>query len=140
MLYLIVGTGAVWIGRSYAFGTGGRMGPGYFPTVLGTILMLLGFLSAARSLTRAGEPLGALPWRSLALVVGACVLFGLLLPRAGFPVALAVLVLVSAAASVRFRFEWTAALGLVGLTAFCTLVFVLGLRVPLPLVGTWFGG
>ena len=46
---------------------------------------------------------------------------------------------VSAAASEKFRFEWKAVLGLIVLIAFCALVFVMGLGVPMPLIGTWFG-
>lgn len=43
----------------------------------------------------------------------------------------------SAAASEKFRFEWTATAGLVGLVVFCSVVFVQGLGVPMPLVETW---
>ena len=54
-------------------------------------------------------------------------------------VALPLLVIVSAAASTRFR--WGAALALAaGLTLFCAAVFVKGLGVPIPVVGRWFGG
>jgi hypothetical protein len=50
-----------------------------------------------------------------------------------------VLVLASAAASPEFRFQWSAIIGLIGFIAFCALVFVKGLGVPLPLLGSWFG-
>jgi hypothetical protein len=53
-------------------------------------------------------------------------------------IALLALVLLSAAASEKFRFDWWAVLGLVGLIAFCSLVFVNGLGVPAPLIGSWF--
>jgi hypothetical protein len=48
-------------------------------------------------------------------------------------------VLMSAAASSKFRFEWTATAGLIGLIVFCSVVFVKGLGVPMPLLGSWFG-
>jgi hypothetical protein len=54
----------------------------------------------------------------------------------GLIVALLILVLVSAAASVKFSFDWRAVAGLFLLIAFCSLVFVKGLGVPMPLVGT----
>jgi hypothetical protein len=55
----------------------------------------------------------------------------------GLIIALLALVLTSAAASERFRFDWRAALGLVALIVFCALVFVKGLGVPMPLFGPW---
>jgi hypothetical protein len=59
------------------------MGPGYFPTALGTLLGFIGVISVGRSFLRPGEPIGAFAWRPLILVLGAIVLFGLLLPTAG---------------------------------------------------------
>jgi hypothetical protein len=130
---------AVWIGRDYPFGTGARMGPGYFPSVLGGLLVLFGLAAVVRSFLQPGESIGAVAWKPLFLVVAATVAFAFLLPRIGLPVSLVILVLVSAAASERFRFDWRPALGLVALVAFCTLVFVTALGVPLPLFGTWLG-
>ena len=63
--------------------------------------------------------------------------FGILLPTAGLVIAMLVMVLMSAAASEKFRFEWAATAGLVVLVVFCSLVFVKGLGVPMPLVGFW---
>jgi hypothetical protein len=138
-LYLALGLTTVVIGQNYAFGTGARMGPGYFPTVLGSLLVAFGFASLARSFVTPGEGIGAIAWKPLILVTGATLLFGFLLSRAGLIVSLLVLVLISAAASEKFRFEWRPALGLIALVAFCALVFVTALGVPLPLRGSWFG-
>jgi Tripartite tricarboxylate transporter TctB family len=138
-LYVGLGAGAFWIGRDYAMGSAARMGAGYFPTVLSVLLVLIGLLSMARSLSRAGEAVGAFAWKPLALVVGATVLFGVLLQTAGLVIALVVLVLVSAVASQHFRPDAKALAGLVLLVAFCALVFVKGLGVPMPLFGSWFG-
>lgn len=140
VLYIAFGAAAFWIGRDYPMGTAGRMGAGYFPTVLSAILMLIGLISAARAFAQEGEPVGTIAWKPLALVVGATALFGLLLPVAGLVIALIVLILVSAVASQHFRFDPKAAAGLVLLVTFCTLVFVKALGVPMPLLGSWFGG
>jgi hypothetical protein len=139
VLYIAFGAAAFWIGRDYPMGTAGRMGAGYFPAILSVILMLIGLLSAARGFAQGGEAVGAIAWKPLALVVGSTALFGLLLPTAGLVFALIALVLVSAAASQHFRFEPKAAVGLILLVVFCTLVFVKALGVPMPLVGSWFG-
>jgi Tripartite tricarboxylate transporter TctB family len=139
LVYVAFGVAAVWIGRDYPFGTGARMGPGYFPSVLGGLLVLFGLAAVVRSFLQPGESIGTVAWKPLFLVVAATVAFAFLLPRIGLPVSLVILVLVSAAASERFRFDWRPALGLVALVAFCTLVFVTALGVPLPLFGTWLG-
>jgi hypothetical protein len=137
VIYLGVGALGILIGREYSFGSAGRMGPGYFPFVISCLLLLFGVITVVRSFMTDGEPVGALAWRSIAWVVGSVVAFGLLLPTAGLIIAMLVMVLMSAAASDKFRFEWAATAGLVGLVVFCSLVFVKGLGVPMPLFGSW---
>jgi Tripartite tricarboxylate transporter TctB family len=139
-IYLALAIAVIFIGRDYQFGTSARMGPGYFPTVLGAVLAIIGIVSIGRSFIRPGEAISAIAWRPLALVLGATVLFGLLLPRAGVLIALPCLIVVSALASRNSRPDVTSIAALVGLVAFCVVVFVKGLGVPMPLVGTWFGG
>lgn len=134
-----MGAGALTIARDYGLGTAFRMGPGYFPTGLGWLLVVVGLASLARAAVRAGDPLPPMRVKGLFAVTAATLAFGLLVRGAGLVVALPLLVLVSAAASARFR--WGPALALaVGLTLFCTAVFLKGLGVPLPVVGRWFGG
>jgi putative tricarboxylic transport membrane protein len=139
LVFIAVGAGAVVLGRDYSLGTATKMGPGYFPTMLGMVLTLIGIAVAARSFLMDGEGLGRMAWKPLALVIGATVLFGVLLRGAGMAPALVVLVVGSGAASRMFR--WTSALALaVGLAAFSVLIFVKALGLPLPVLGTWFGG
>ena len=66
--------------------------------------------------------------------------FAFLLPRAGLLVALVVLIVGSALASKKTRFERNSVLIASGLVVFCVLVFVKGLGLPLQLFGSWFGG
>jgi hypothetical protein len=139
LLYAALGGAAVLIARDYGFGASSKMGPGYFPTVLGSLLLLVGLVSIVRAFVVAGEPVGAIAWKGLVLVTAGTVLFGLLLRPAGLVVAVVTLALVAAAASTRFRFEWRAAALLVGLVVFCALVFVKGLGLRVPLFGEWFG-
>ena len=139
VIYLLVGGLGYWIGRDYSFGSAGRMGPGYFPFAISCLLILFGVITLVRSALTAGEPVGALAFKPIVLVIGGVIAFGYLLPRTGLIVAMLVMVLLSAAASEKFRFEWRAAAGLAGLVVFCALVFVKGLGVPMPLVGSWFG-
>jgi putative tricarboxylic transport membrane protein len=139
-IYLALAIVAIWMGRSYPQGTSARMGPGYFPIALGSLLAILGTVSIARSFIRPGEAITAFAWRPLALVLGATALFGLLLERLGILVALPLLILVGALASRNSRLDMTSIAALVGLVTFCIVVFVKGLGVPMPLIGTWFGG
>ena len=139
LIYLVLGIAVLWIGRGYALGTSARMGPGYFPAVLGGLLVLFGIISVARSFVRPGGAVSAIAWKPVALVLGGTVLFGLLLERAGLIVALPVLIVVSALASRHTRLDATSVAALVGIVAFCVLVFVKGLGVPMPLLGSWFG-
>ena len=139
LIYIFFGSSAVLIARDYGMGTALRMGPGYFPTVLGILLALIGLISLVRSFIETGSPIGALAFKGLFLVVGSTLVFGLIVRGAGLAVALPVLVIMSAYASVRFR--WGPSLVLAaGLTVFCVLVFLKGLGVPLPILGSWFGG
>jgi len=88
LIYVALGAAALWLGRDYTFGSAARMGPGYFPLVLSGILVVLGLVSLARSFIAKGEPVGAIFWKPLVLVLIGCAVFGLLLNPLGLPIAL----------------------------------------------------
>jgi uncharacterized membrane protein len=141
LLYLAFGAVGFFVAQDYGMGRASRMGPGYFPTVLSALLMLFGAAAVVRSfISKQPEEVGRFAWKAAAFVCGSTALFALLLAPAGLVVALVVLCLVSASASIYFKFEWKAVGALVVLVTFCALVFAKGLGVPLPLLGTWFGG
>jgi Tripartite tricarboxylate transporter TctB family len=140
LLYAGFGLAAILMAWDYGMGSASRMGPGYFPTALGSLLLLIGIASLVRSFFNAGAPIGTIAWKAAALVTTGTVLFGLLLRPAGLVPALVALILVSASASARFRLEWRAGLLMLALIAFCALVFVKGLGLPVPLLGRWFTG
>ncbi len=52
--YITLGLATIVLGRDLPMGTAARMGAGYFPTVLGGLLAMLGVISAARGLTKPG--------------------------------------------------------------------------------------
>lgn len=139
LIYIGIGLGAFYIAQDYEMGTAVRMGPGYFPRVLGMVLALIGFASLARSFLRPGEAVGRMAWRAVLLVLGATAIFGVLVRGAGLVISLFVLVLVSAYASRQFRLPSTVLLA-AGLAVFSALIFLKGLGIPLPLLGSWFGG
>jgi hypothetical protein len=139
VIYVVVGASAVVLAGDYGRGTAVRMGPGYFPMLLGGLLVTIGLISLVRAALRAGEPLPPLRFKGLLAVTLATIGFGLLVRGAGVVVALPLLVVGSASASNRFR--WGPGLALAaGLTLFCIGVFLKGLGVPLPILGPWLGG
>jgi hypothetical protein len=133
VMFLATGLAAMFIARRYAFGTTLRMGPGYFPSALGGLLVLFGLWFVAKGL-RSGERIeGGWSARALIVLPLSLVLFGLLVERAGFVPALAVLIFGSAAAGTQFRLVEVALLT-VALTALCVAVFIWGLGLPYPLL------
>jgi hypothetical protein len=131
LMFIAFAAVALAAARDYSLGTAVRMGPGYFPLLLGGVLALLGAVLVVRSVMIDGEPVGPLHVVPLAVVVLGVTLFGWLLPILGLAAALAVAVLVSAAASRESRPLEAAGLAVV-LAAFSVAVFVYGLRLPLP--------
>jgi hypothetical protein len=132
-MLIAVGIGALVVARGIPFGTALRMGPGYFPTILGVVLALFGLWLVAKSLRHSDPIEGGWSLRALIVLPLSLVLFGVLMDRAGFIPALAVLIVGAAAASREFKLVEVAALT-VFLIVFCVAVFVWGLGLPYPLL------
>ncbi|WP_457093776.1 tripartite tricarboxylate transporter TctB family protein [Microvirga sp. P5_D2] len=138
VIYFAFGALGLWFSLEYPMGTAARMGPGYLPALISGLLLLFGAISFTRAVRLHGEPISKITLRPLICILGGVLLFAYLVERAGLVVALLALILTGAAASHEFRFQWSATFGLIGFIAFCALVFVKGLGVPMPLIGTWF--
>ena len=138
IIYIAVGAAAIVIGRDYGMGTAMKMGPAYFPVILSGLLILIGAISVIRSFFKQGTPIGTFAWKGLVLVIAATLLFGAVVRGAGMVVALPLMVVLSAYASQRFNWKWALTLA-AGVTVFCILIFRVGLGVPLPILGSWFG-
>jgi hypothetical protein len=133
IVFVLIGVLAVTVARDYPFGTAMRMGPGYFPTVLGGILILLGAWVIVRGL-RSGEGVkGEWGWKPLVFIAVAFVLFGLLMPRLGLVPALAAAILASACGGPEFRTKEALALAAV-MSALTAVVLLYVLKMPYPLV------
>lgn len=134
LLFVAAGGAAVGLGRAYPVGTTAAMGPGYFPRVLGWILVGLGVLTALRSLRPAAavEVLGPIRLRPLVMVTVSVAAFALTLPRLGLVVASLLVVLLSRTAAPGYRWREVAVFG-AGLTVVCAAVFVWGLKMPMAL-------
>jgi hypothetical protein len=134
LMLIAIGAVAVFMARDYPFGTALRMGAGFFPIVLGVILVLFGLFFVARGL-RASAPAIEGNWSPRALIVLplAFVMFGVLMEKAGFIPAMLVLIAGSAAAGTEFRIGEVVALS-VALTAMCVALFIWALGLPYPLI------
>lgn len=136
LLFLALGVLTVFFARNYAMGSAERMGPGYFPTVLGGLLCLFGLYIMIRGI-RSGAPVqGEWGWRPLGLITLSIVVFGFTMEKLGLVPALMVLFFVAALAGHEFRFREVLLLSLL-MSAFAAAVFVYGLKLPYPLFGSY---
>lgn len=138
LLFMLLGGLAVALASNYPMGSAMRMGPGYFPTVLGAILFLFGAYVLVRGVRSGGNTLGAWAGRPLAFITLSIVLFGAIVDRAGMIPALAAMFFVAAAAGREFRVKEVLLLAVV-MSTFTAVVFLYGLRLPYPLFpGVWW--
>lgn len=123
----------------YSLGSATRMGPGYFPLLLAIIMGVLGLIVLTMSFAPgdAQEPPGATDWRGIGLVLASVLLFGLLLPYAGFLIAVLALVFLSAVASHESKKMETVLLA-IGLVLMGIGVFGWGLELQFPILPTFF--
>jgi hypothetical protein len=133
LVFAGTGAAAIFIARTYPFGTTLRMGPGYFPRVLGWILILFGIYVMVRGLRRYEKIQGNWSVRALIVLPLSMVVFGVLMELAGFVPALAALIFVSAASGREFKFKevllLTFFLGLMSIA-----MFIWGLGLPYQLI------
>ena len=132
-LFLALGGFVLIYGARYPIGSAVRMGPGYFPRIISSGLVLLGLVLVGRSVLRGGERMGAAALRPLLLVLVGTFAFGLLIERAGFWVASIVLVCISRFVERDLRVAEIVGLALV-LTAIITVIFRYGLGLPIRLL------
>ena len=131
-LFTAAGIFAIVYGSKYTIGTAARMGPGYFPRILGILMIVLGLLLAFRSLRLKGDAVPAWHWRPVLLVLGSVVLFGLVVKTVGMAIATVVLIVVASLGSHEFRLRDALISGVL-LAVLCVGVFVIGLSLQLPI-------
>lgn len=130
LMFIAFGLGFAIVAGNYQMGTSVRMGPAYFPTVLGGVLAVLGLVIFLRSfVSRFQVKVPRFAFRPLALVLGSIVLFGLLLQPLGLILSTIVLVFVGAYGGHEFRWKEVLVLAIL-LAAFAIGVFYYGLGLP----------
>ena len=123
---------AIWAVTHYKMGTALRMGPAYFPTLLGGLLAFLGLIVLIQSFAVIGPKVPAFVFRPLLLVLVGCVAFAYLMRPLGLVLATGSLVFITALGGHEFKLKEAAILYVV-LIVFAVLVFVKGLTLPFPL-------
>jgi hypothetical protein len=131
LLFVAFGIAALVISQSYALGSASRMGPGYFPRLLGILLVSLGALQSLLSFRSTEQSDGQWHWRPLLIVLVSVAIFSAVAPWLGVVIASLLLVFISSAASSEFK--WKEALVSGAIQGFAAVaVFVYGLGLPLP--------
>lgn len=130
LLFIFFGLLALTISRDYPVGSNMNMGPGYFPTVVGILLVLLGLFIALKGLIKPGE--GVKTWvpRPLVMVLAAAVAFALMVQPFGLVAATLVLVTLSCYGGPEFRLRDMVVLSLL-LAALTVVLFIYGVKLPL---------
>lgn len=129
VLFIIFGVSAVFIAQAYRMGTAVRMGPGYFPTLLGSVLTILGFIIAVRALWLNGAMIKLETLRPLLLIPAAVLAFSFLVQPLGLVLACLALVVIGSLGGWEFRLREVAVLYVV-LVLLTVVVFVYGLKLP----------
>jgi hypothetical protein len=135
LLFIAVGLAFAWGATQYSFGASARPGPGYFPFGLGLLMAALGAAVLFKSLTieaEGGDRIGAWPLMQAGVILGAVVLFGLLLPRLGLAASLPLLVGISSLASGEFHLR-EVLINCVVLTIGSWAIFIKGLGLTIAL-------
>lgn len=150
VMFVCVGLAFAIGATNYTIGTGARMGPGYFPLMLGILLAIGGAIVIFGALTfktPGGDPLGRIAWKPLVLIIGANLVFGLLLgglptlgvPAMGLLVAIYALVVIASIAGTRFSLKTSLILATI-LAIGSYLTFIVGLSLQFQVWPTFITG
>ena len=142
LMFMAIGVAFAWGATTYSVGSGARMGPGYFPLMLGVLLAILGAVITFESLvveTEDGEKIGAWAWKPLFFVIAANLVFGVLLgglpsinlPAMGLVLAIYALTFIASLAGEEFKLKEVVILATV-LAVMSYLGFILLLKLQLP--------
>ena len=150
LLFLILGAGFAIGARTYSVGTGARMGPGYFPMMLGIVLAILGAVEVFKAMvieTETGDKIGKWAWRPIRYILGANLAFGVLLgglpsiklPAMGMILAIYALTIIASMAGERFKLKDVLILATI-LAIGSYLAFIVLLKLQIPVWPTFITG
>lgn len=150
LMFLVVGVAFAWGATTYTVGNGARMGPGYFPLLLGILLAIIGAAIMFKGVvveTVDGEKVGKWAWKQIFFIIASNLLFGVLLaglpsfgiPAMGLIVAIYGLTFVAALAGSQFRFKEVLLLATI-LAVGSYAAFIWGLNLQFPVWPSFIAG
>ena len=150
LMFMGLGVAFAWGATTYNVGSGARMGPGYFPLMLGVLMAILGVVITFKSLVievEGGEKIGKWAWKPLRYIIAANLVFGILLgglpsihlPAMGMIAAIYALTFISSMAEDGWKVKATFILATL-LAAGSYLAFVVLLKLQFPVWPTFITG
>ena len=150
VMFTVVGVAFAWGATTYNVGTGARMGPGYFPLMLGIVMAVIGLIIMFTGLTvetATGDPIGKWAWKQVFFILGANLAFGVLLgglpsfgiPAMGLIIAIYALVLIAAQAGSKHALPSVLALATV-LAVGSYIAFIWALKLQIQVWPTFITG
>ena len=142
LMFMACGVAFAWGATGYTIGEGARMGPGYFPLMLGVLLTAIGLFVTFQALvleTEDDEKIGAAAWKPLLFIIGANIVFGILLgglpslgiPAMGLMVAIVALTFIAALAGEEFKLKEVAILAVIlAVGSYLAFIYLLKLQMP----------
>ena len=130
VMFIIFGAAAVYMSRDYPMGSAMRMGPGYFPTYLGVLMMLFGLGIGAKGLLKGGPEIGRWAFKPIFMLSLGVVMFGFLIERVGFVPSLVALMIITSFSG-REKVRWVEMLIFTAcVTAGAVALFIKGIGLP----------
>ena len=142
LMFMGIGGAFAWGATAYSLGTGARMGPGYFPMLLGVMMAILGAVITFNSLVierAGGDKIGKWAYKPLVFIIAANLIFGVCLgglpsiklPAMGMIVGIYALTFIASMAEAGWKYKQTFILATV-LAVISYVAFVLILKLQFP--------
>ena len=141
-MFMAIGLAFAWGATTYSIGSGARMGPGYFPLLLGVMMAILGAVITFNSLVIervGGDKIGKWAYKPLIYVIGANLIFGVCLgglpsiklPPMGLIFGIYVLTFIASMAEAGWKVKATLILSTVlAIMSYVAFVVILKLQFP----------
>ncbi|MGK9052987.1 tripartite tricarboxylate transporter TctB family protein [Xaviernesmea oryzae] len=135
ILFILFGAIGLYVGSDLTFGSARNMGPGYFPMIICGLIILIGLIVTAKSLSLEGPAIERIQFRPILFILLAIAAFGIFIAQIGAIISSILLILFAAYARREVNFVETIVFA-VCTAAFVVIIFVYALGQPMPV---WWG-
>ena len=130
VMFILFGAAAVYMSRDYPMGSAMRMGPGYFPTYLGILMILFGLGIGAKGILKGSDEIGPWAFKPIIVLSLGVLAFGFLIEKVGFVPSLIALIVITSLSG-REKIRWLEVLLVtIVLVAGAVGVFIYGIGLP----------